>query len=71
LGWLSQRSLPFLVFLLKSKKTLSRVQSMPEATGAVAAGAVADCLLGPKERKKLAIILVIVHSIVVSYSVHC
>lgn len=32
---------------------------MPEAAGAVAAGAVADRLLGPKERLKLAIILVI------------
>lgn len=31
---------------------------MPEAAGAVAAGAVADRLLGPKERLKLAIILV-------------
>lgn len=35
------------------------VQTMPEAAGAVAAGAVADRLLGPKERLKLAIILVI------------
>lgn len=33
-------------------------ETMPEAAGAVAAGAVADRLLGPKERLKLAIILV-------------
>ncbi len=32
---------------------------MPEAAGAVAAGAVADRLLGPRERRQLAIILVV------------
>jgi hypothetical protein len=31
---------------------------MPEAAGAVAAGAVADRLLGPRERRQLAIVLV-------------
>ncbi len=34
------------------------VQTMPEAAGAVAAGAVADQLLGPREQRQLAIILV-------------
>lgn len=34
------------------------VQSMPEAAGAVAAAAVADRLLGVKERRQLAIVLV-------------
>jgi hypothetical protein len=34
------------------------VQTMPEAAGAVAAGAVADWLLGPREQQQLAIILV-------------
>jgi len=34
------------------------VQTMPEAAGAVAAGAVADWLLGPREQRQLAIILV-------------
>jgi len=34
------------------------VQTMPEAAGAVAAGAVADRLLGPREQRQLAIILV-------------
>jgi hypothetical protein len=34
------------------------VQSMPEAAGAVAAAAVADRLLGAKERRQLAIVLV-------------
>ncbi|CAK9227393.1 unnamed protein product [Sphagnum troendelagicum] len=33
-------------------------EAMPEAAGAVAAGAVADRLLGPRERRQLAIILV-------------
>jgi hypothetical protein len=32
---------------------------MPEAAGAVAAGAVADRLLGPRERRQLAIVLVV------------
>lgn len=35
-----------------------RLQDMPEAAGAVAAAAVADRLLGPKERRQLAIVLV-------------
>ncbi len=34
------------------------VQTMPEAAGAVAAGAVADQLLGSREQRQLAIILV-------------
>jgi 6-phosphofructo-2-kinase/fructose-2,6-biphosphatase len=34
------------------------VQTMPEAAGAVAAGAVADWLLGPREQRQLAITLV-------------
>ncbi|KAH9574664.1 hypothetical protein CY35_01G070400 [Sphagnum magellanicum] len=36
----------------------SNAETMPEAAGAVAAGAVADRLLGPREQRQLAIILV-------------
>jgi 6-phosphofructo-2-kinase/fructose-2,6-biphosphatase len=36
----------------------SNAETMPEAAGAVAAGAVADQLLGPREQRQLAIILV-------------
>jgi hypothetical protein len=36
----------------------SNAETMPEAAGAVAAGAVADRLLGPREQQQLAIILV-------------
>lgn len=39
------------------------LQSMPEAAGAVAAAAVADRLLGAKERRQLAIVLVSFHHI--------
>lgn len=51
-GW-SCSMLGCLLFL-----SIGNVQDMPEAAGAVAAAAVADRLLGPKERRQLAIVLV-------------
>ncbi|BBN14963.1 hypothetical protein MPTK1_6g15850 [Marchantia polymorpha subsp. ruderalis] len=45
--------------LFRELSTMSyELQDMPEAAGAVAAAAVADRLLGPKERRQLAIVLV-------------